>query len=190
MNFISVKPDTYLFPLPAALVSCGSVNNPNLITIAWTGTVCSSPPMCYVSIRKERYSHSLIKESLEYVINLLPDSFVEEVDYCGTVSGRNANKFIHTGLTPLKATTVGSSIVGEALVAIECKVVNILELGSHDMFLSEVVGVQVSDKLISADGTQQDFSSLDLIGFTKGWYHSQGRKLLRYGHNKLRGRAI
>jgi len=189
MKFISVKPDTYLYPLPAALVSCGPLDKPNLITIAWTGTVCSSPPMCYISIRKERYSHILIKESLEYVINLMSDSYIDQVDYCGTVSGRNNDKFLQAGLSPQKAIKVNSPIVGEAIVAIECKVVKIIELGSHDMFLSEVVGVQISEKFISENESQPDLSAIGLIGYTKGWYHTQGEKLLGYGQNKLKKRT-
>lgn len=190
MKFISVPPDTFIYPLPAVLVSCGTAELPNLITIAWTGTVCSSPPCCYVSIRKERFSHSLIARSGEFVINLMPDSLVEQVDYCGTTSGRNTNKFLNTGLTPRSASAVGVPFVAEALVVIECKVRQILELGSHDMFLADVVAVQVSDQLTDETTQHPDLLKGNLLGYTKGWYHKTGERLLRYGHNKLNRKTV
>lgn len=190
MSFISVPPDTYIYPLPAVLVSCGTLDQPNLITIAWTGTVCSTPPCCYVSIRKERYSHSLIARSGEFVINLMPDTLVEQVDYCGVTSGRNTNKFEKTGLTPLPSSVLHAPCVAEAMVVIECKVRQILELGSHDMFLADVVAVEVSEQLIDEASQHPDLLKGSLLGYTKGWYHKTGNNLLRYGHNMLSKKAI
>ena len=140
----SWKPGTVLYPLPAVLVSCGAAPEEyNMLTVAWTGTVCSDPPMCYISVRPERHSYDIIRRTGEFVINLTTEKLARATDWCGVRSGRDFDKFRETGLTPGKALHVAAPIIEEAPVNIECRVKQIVPLGSHDMFIAEVAGVQV-----------------------------------------------
>ena len=140
----SWKPGTLIYPLPAVLVSCGATPDEyNLLTVAWTGTVCTDPPMCYVSVRPERHSYGIIRRTGEFVINLTTRGLARAADWCGVRSGRDYDKFREMGLTPGKALKVAAPIVEESPVSIECRVRQVLELGTHDMFLAEVVAVQV-----------------------------------------------
>ena len=140
----SWKPGTLIYPLPAVLVSCGATPGEyNLLTVAWTGTVCTDPPMCYVSVRPERHSYGIIRRTGEFVINLTTRGLARAADWCGVRSGRDYDKFREMGLTPGKALKVAAPIVEESPVSIECRVRQVLELGTHDMFLAEVVAVQV-----------------------------------------------
>ena len=142
-----------LYPVPAVLVSVAdSAGNDNLITIAWTGTVCSDPAMTYISVRKERYSHHMLKENKEFVINLVSKEICRAADFCGVRSGCDLDKFEATGLTREKASTVNVPLVKESPVNIECKVTQVLELGSHDMFLAKVTAVQVDESLLDEKG--------------------------------------
>ena len=144
------KPGTMIYPLPAVMVSCGdSPENWNIITVAWTGTLCSDPPMCYVSVRPERHSHALIERTGEFVINLVNKSLAKSCDYCGVRSGADEDKFKTCGLTAVKAEGLEYAYaIKEAPVSISCKVTQVLELGSHDMFIAEVVAVNAEEKLI------------------------------------------
>ena len=138
----SWKPGTMIYPLPAVLVGCGDApDNWNLLTVAWTGTVCTAPPMCYVSVRPERHSHALIARTGEFTINLTTAAMARAVDWCGVRSGRDYDKFRETGLTPLRGAVVAAPALEESPVVVECRVRQILPLGSHDMFLAEVVNV-------------------------------------------------
>ena len=140
----SWKPGTLIYPLPAVLVSCGATPEEyNLLTVAWTGTVCTNPPMCYISVRPERHSYEIIRRTGEFVINLTTRDLARAADWCGVRSGRDYDKFREMGLTPGKALQVTAPIVEEAPVSIECRVRQVMPLGSHDMFLAEVVAVQV-----------------------------------------------
>ena len=140
----SWKPGTLIYPLPAVLVSCGATPEEyNLLTVAWTGTVCTNPPMCYISVRPERHSYEIIRRTREFVINLTTRDLARAADWCGVRSGRDYDKFREMGLTPGKALQVAAPIVEEAPVSIECRVRQVMPLGSHDMFLAEVVAVQV-----------------------------------------------
>ena len=140
------KPGTVLYPLPSVLVSCGATPEEyNLLTVAWTGTVCSDPPMCYVSIRPERHSYGIIRRTGEFVINLTTRSLARATDWCGVRSGRDFDKFREMGLTPVASDLVAAPVVAESPVNIECRVRQIMPLGSHDLFLSAVVGVQVDE---------------------------------------------
>ena len=142
-----------LYPLPAVMVSCGrKKEEPNIITVAWTGTVCTNPPMVYISVRKSRYSYSIIKETGEFVINLTTENLVRETDYCGVRSGAQEHKFQSVGLTPISSKTVAAPSIEESPVNIECKVKQIIELGSHDMFLAEVKAVAVDSSAIDRNG--------------------------------------
>ena len=138
------RPGNMLYPVPAAMVSvAGEEGKSNIITIAWAGTICSDPPMVSISVRPERYSYELLKQRGEFVVNLTTRSLAWATDYCGVRSGRDVDKWKETGLTPLQASEVSAPLIGESPVNIECRTRQILELGSHHMFLAEVVAVDV-----------------------------------------------
>lgn len=152
MAKITWKPGTMEYPLPPVMVSCGSMEKPNIMTAAWTGIVSSDPAMTYVSIRPSRYSHELIKESGEFVINLTTLPLVTAADFCGVKSGRDTDKFKEMNLTPGACSQVSCPQIMESPVSIECKVVSVTNYGSHDMFLAEIVAVNVDDKYLDQDG--------------------------------------
>jgi flavin reductase (DIM6/NTAB) family NADH-FMN oxidoreductase RutF len=177
------KPGNMLYPLPAVMVSCKDKEaRPNIITVAWTGTVCSDPAMVSVSIRKERYSYDLIKNSREFVINLVTKEQVKQADYCGVKSGRDVDKFKEMKLTPVNASKVSVPIIGESPVSIECVVKNILPLGSHDMFLAEVVSVAVDKKLMDKNG-RFHLNKSGLIVYSHGEYYGLGELIGRFGYS-------
>ena len=178
----SWKPGNMLSPVPVVLVSCGGTKEwkPNLITIAWAGTVCTNPPMLSISVRPERYSYDIIKQTGEFVVNLPTVKQATATDWCGVVSGRDHDKFEKTGLTPAPALKVGCPIALECPVNIECRVTQTLELGSHVMFLAEVVGVQVSSELIDAKGKLR-LDKAGLIAFVHGEYFSLGQYIDHFG---------
>ncbi len=172
---INKKPAALIYPVPAAMVSCGSTPDEfNIITIAWTGTINSVPPMCYVSIRKERHSYDIVKRNMEFVINYSTKDLVREADFCGRKSGREYNKFKEMSLTPLKGEKVNSVIIAESPINIECKVTEIKELGSHDMFLAEVVNIQVSEDYIDKSTSAIKMKHQDLMAYSHGKYIQLG----------------
>jgi flavin reductase (DIM6/NTAB) family NADH-FMN oxidoreductase RutF len=176
------KPGTMLYPLPAVLVSCGNDREGfNIITIAWTGTICSDPPMCYISVRPDRYSHGLIQKSGEYVINLTTRKLAYATDWCGVKSGRQVDKFKELGLTPLAARKVQAPLIAESPLNIECRVRQILPLGSHDMFISEVMAVNAEERLIHPRSGAFQFSHAEPICFAHGRYFGLGRLLGTFG---------
>ena len=147
------KPGNMLYPVPAVMVSCNRKGEtPNIITIAWAGTICSDPAMVSISVRKERYSHSIIEETGEFVINLVTKDLVFATDYCGVRSGRDVDKFKETGLTPQQSQVVSAVGIKESPVNIECKVKSVEHLGGHDMFIAEVVNVSIDDKYMDEKG--------------------------------------
>ena len=174
------KPGNFLYPIPAVMVSCGTMEEPNIITVAWTGTICSDPAMVSISVRPERYSHDIIKESGEFVINLTTRKLVRACDYCGVVSGRDVDKFAETHLTPEPSNEVSCPGIAESPVSIECKVKQVLSLGSHDMFIAEVVGVSVDSSYIDSKGRFQ-MNKTDLTCYSHGEYLSLGKKLGSFG---------
>ena len=164
------KPGTMIYPLPAVLVSCGATPDEyNVLTVSWTGTICSNPPMCYVSIRPERYSYDIIKRTGAFVINLTNRDLEYATDFCGVKSGRECNKFEMAKLTPQKSEFVDAPIILEAPVSIECRVVDVKPLGSHDMFIAEVVNVVVDDSYMQENG-QLDMSAMNLLAYNHGQY--------------------
>lgn len=176
------KPGTLIYPLPAVLVSCGEGPQEwNLLTVAWTGTVCTTPPMCYISVRPERHSHAIISRSGEFVINLTTRSLARATDWCGVRSGRDCDKFREMGLTPLPGIEVSAPIVAESPVNIECRVRQILPLGTHDMFLAEVVNVQVDAALIDPVTGKFCLERADPIVYSHGEYFSLGEALGHFG---------
>jgi Conserved protein/domain typically associated with flavoprotein oxygenases, DIM6/NTAB family len=178
----SWKPGNVLWPGPVVLVSCGGTQDwkPNLITIAWAGSVCSDPPMLSISVRPERYSHAIIQATHEFVVNIPSPRQAKAVDWCGMVSGRNVDKFADTGLTPAKALKVQCPIITECLLNIECRVQKFLKLGSHTMFVAEVVAVQVSSTLLDTKGRLR-LEKGGLLAFAHGQYFELGRCLGHFG---------
>jgi len=149
MAKVTIEPGTYLYPIPAVMVTCGPLDKPNIITLAWVGTVCSDPPMVGISIRPSRYSHGLVRQYGEFAVNVPTMDLAQVTDYCGTVSGRKVDKFAETGLTPVPAKAIATAIIAECPVNIECKVTQTLSLGAHDLFLGEVVAVQVDEDVLN-----------------------------------------
>lgn len=177
------KPGNMLYPVPAVLVSVAdSEGKDNLITIAWTGTVCSDPAMTYISVRKERYSHHMLKENKEFVINLVSKEICRAADFCGVRSGCDLDKFEATGLTREKASTVNVPLVKESPVNIECKVTQVLELGSHDMFLAKVTAVQVDESLLDEKG-KLDLNKAHLVAYSHGEYQTFDNILGTFGYS-------
>lgn len=186
----SWKPGTVLYPLPAVLVSCGATPEEyNLLTVAWTGTVCTAPPMCYISVRPERHSYEIIRRTGEFVINLTTRKLARATDWCGVRSGRDFDKFRETGLTPLPAAEVAAPIVGESPVNIECRVKQILPLGSHDMFLAEVVHVQVDAELLDPATGRFCLERADLLAYAHGEYFTLGEAIGKFGWSVRRKKS-
>lgn len=176
------KPGTMLAPVPAVLVSCGGFGGwkANLITVAWAGTVCSDPPMLSISLRPERYSFGIIEATGEFVVNLTSPAQARAVDWCGVVSGRDLDKFAGAGLTPGAALKLRCPIVRECPLNIECRIESSRKLGTHALFLAEVVAVQASSALIDAKG-RLCLEKAGLLAFAHGEYFALGRRLGRFG---------
>ena len=175
------KPGNMLYPVPAVMVSCGRKGEkPNIITVAWAGTVCSDPPMVSISVRKERYSYEIIRETGEFVINLVNRELVRAADYCGVKSGRDTDKFKEMGLTAQPSRYVGAPGIGESPVNLECRVTNRLELGSHDMFLARVEGVAIDGKYMDEKG-KFHLNDSGLVSYSHGEYFELGKKLGSFG---------
>lgn len=181
-SHVSWKPGTMIYPLPAALVSCGDApDNYNLITVSWMGTICSNPPMCYISVRPERHSYQLIKDSGAFVINLTNESMAYATDWCGVKSGRNFDKFKKMQLTPIKAEMVNAPMIQEAPLCIECKVKEIIHLGSHDMFIADVLNVQADRQFIDPETDTFDLAKAKLIAYSHGHYYKLGEEIGKFG---------
>lgn len=170
-----------IYPLPAVLVSCGDERRSNIFTVAWTGTICTNPPMCYISVRPERFSYQLIKEQMEFTINLTTESMARATDWAGVRSGRDYDKWKETGLTPVKGVKVSSPYIDESPVCIECRVKEIMRLGSHDMFIADVVNVLADDSLIDPATGAFDLGRAGLLNYSHGHYFSQGEELGHFG---------
>jgi len=181
------KPGTMVYPLPAAMVSCGnSPENYNIITIAWTGTTNTDPPMAYVSIRKSRHSHHLIAESGEFVINLTTKDLAFATDWCGVKSGRDFDKFKEMNLTPMKGEKVTAPIIAECPINIECKVTQVISQGSHDMFLAKVVHVQATKALLNPETNKFDFNKSTPLVYSHGAYHELGKFIGKFGYSVMK----
>ena len=179
---ISWKPGTMIYPLPALLISCGSTPEEyNLFTASWAGTICSDPAMCYVSIRPERHSYEIIRRNMEFVINLTTEELARATDWCGVRSGRDYNKFEEMQLTPGPSETVSAPIVMEAPLSIECRVKEIVPLGTHDMFIAEVLNVQADSRYLNEETGKWNLDeSLPLV-YVHGGYYKLGEKLGHFG---------
>ena len=174
------KAGTFIYPLPAVMVSCGTMEKSNIMTVAWTGIINTNPAMCYISVRPERYSYNLIKEQGEFVINLTNENLAYATDWCGVKTGAKVDKFKEMHFTKEKAQFVKCPIIKESPVAIECKVKEIRELGSHHMFIAEVLSIDADEKYIDANGAF-DISKCNLIAYSNGHYYSLGNKIGRFG---------
>lgn len=180
MSKMMWKPGTMVYPLPAIMVSCGNMEKSNIITVAWTGTICTDPAMTYVSIRPERYSYNLIKETGEFVINLTTKELAFATDWCGVKSGEKVDKFSEMKLTKEKGNFVSCPMIKESPISIECKVKEIKELGSHHMFIAEVLAVNADEKYFDETG-KFCIEKCDLITYSHGQYYTLGENLGRFG---------
>ena len=177
------KPGNFLYPLPAVMVSCADASgNSNIITIAWTGTVCSDPPMVYISVRKERHSYPMLKETGEFVINLPSEDLAYALDKAGCTTGAKIDKFKELNLTPAKSNKVSAPSIAEAPVCIECKVTKVLELGTHDMFLAEVVSVSVDEKYLDEKGVFH-MDQCNLVAYEHGAYRKMSDTIGTFGYS-------
>ena len=177
------KAGNMVYPIPAVMVTCrDKAGNDNIITIAWTGTICTNPAMAYISVRPERYSYNIIKETGEFVINLTTKELAYATDYCGVRSGRDVDKFKELALTREEPSEVSVPLIKESPVNIECKVVKIEELGSHHMFVAQVVAVHADKKYMDEKG-KFDLSKADPIVYSHGEYYSMGEKIGTFGYS-------
>jgi flavin reductase (DIM6/NTAB) family NADH-FMN oxidoreductase RutF len=190
MSKLTWKPGTMVYPVPAVMVSCGkSQELYNIITIAWTGTICTDPALAYISIRRSRYSYDLIKDAGGFVINLTTKSLVKATDYCGVVSGRDVNKFEKMNLTAIPATHVKAPMIDQSPINIECSLKDIIELGTHDMFIGEVKAVHADEKYLDETGRFR----LDLaqpIAYSHGSYYTLGDKLGTFGYSVKKHKKV
>ena len=180
MSKVTWKSGTFIYPLPAVMVSCGTMEESNIITVAWTGIINTDPAMCYISVRPTRHSYEMIKKTGEFVINLTTKDLAYATDWCGVKTGAKVDKFKEMKLTKEKANFVSCPMIKESPVSVECKVKEIRELGSHHMFIAEILGINADEKYINENGAF-DISKCDLIAYSNGNYYSLGKKIGRFG---------
>jgi flavin reductase (DIM6/NTAB) family NADH-FMN oxidoreductase RutF len=181
---VKKRPYTALFPCPVVLVTCvDATGKPNIITLAWAGTVCSEPPMVGLGIRPSRYSHKLIEEGKEFVVNIPTSEIVKETDCCGVTSGRDTDKFAETKLTPEQADKVKAPLIRECPVNMECKLKKVVPLGAHDLFIGEVVQVHIDQSVLDEKGNV-DIKKADPFTYNLGEYWNLNKKLGTYGYSK------
>ncbi|MBQ4434181.1 MAG: flavin reductase family protein [Bacteroidales bacterium] len=177
-----LKPGNMLNPTPVVMVSCGSTPDEfNIITIAWCGTLCSDPPLCYISVRPNRHSYPILKERKEFVINLVSNELAERTDWCGVRSGAKFNKFVETGLTPVRGTHVKAPMIFEAPVNIECVVKQVIPLGTHDMFMAEIVAVHADESLFDKKTGAMHLERANLVAYSNGHYYGLGKIIGKFG---------
>lgn len=176
------RPGTMIYPLPAIMVSCGSAPDEyNVFTASWVGTICSDPAMCYVSIRPERHSYDIIKHNMEFTLNLTTEELARATDWCGVRSGRDYNKFEEMNITPVKGEKVASPYIDEAPISIECRVKEIVHLGTHDMFIADVLNVIADDRYINPETGAFDMKLANLIAYCHGQYFTIGDAIGKFG---------
>ena len=182
MSKVQWKGGTFIYPIPAVMVSCGTMEESNIITVAWTGILNTNPAMCYISVRPERYSHNIIKENGEFAINLTTRQLVYATDWCGVKSGRDVDKFKEMKLTKERANIIKAPLIKECPVSVECKVKEIVPLGSHDMFVAEIVAIDADEKYIDEKGAF-DIGKCDLIAYANGGYYPLESKIGKFGYS-------
>lgn len=188
MEKVQWKAGTLLSPVPAVLVSCGTMEKPTALTIAWTGIICSDPAKTYISVRPERNSYGIIKESGEFVINMMPSTLVRALDYCGIKSGKNEDKLAKQRLTPMPCSTVGAPQIAQAPISIECKVTQVIPQGSHDMFIAQINAVNIDKQLIDEKG-KLHIEKAGLMAYAHGTYFALGKKIGTFGFSVKPKRA-
>ena len=179
-NRVTWRGSTLLSPVPAALVTVGSGDRANILTVAWCGIVCSQPPVTYISVRPQRHSYPILKEEREFVIHLTNRALVRATDYCGVYTGAKVNKFEKCRLTPISSSVVSVPTIEEAPLALECRVRDIIPLGTHDMFLADIVATTVREELLDDNG-KLCLDRADLIAYSHGAYYSLGQQLGSFG---------
>jgi len=182
MSKVVWKPGTFVYPIPAVMVSCGNMEKSNIITVAWTGIINTNPAMCYISVRPERHSYNIIKETGEFVINLTSKELTYATDWCGVKSGKNVDKFKEMKLTKEKCNFVNCPAIKESPVSVECKVKEIKELGSHHMFMAEVLSINADEKYIDEKGAF-DISKCNLVAYANGKYFELGNQVGKFGYS-------
>ena len=176
------RPGNMIYPLPAIMVSCGATPDEyNVFTASWVGTICSDPAMCFVSIRQSRHSHEIIKRNMAFTLNLTNEDLARATDWCGVRSGRDYNKFAEMNLTPAKGIKVDAPYINEAPVSIECRVKQIVHLGSHDMFIADVMNVLADKRFIDPQTGEFDLKKASLIAYSHGEYFKLGEKIGNFG---------
>lgn len=180
MGKVNWKPGTFIYPLPVVMVSCGDMEKSNIITVAWTGILNTNPATVYISVRPSRYSYKIIKNNKEFVINFTTKKLAKATDWCGVRSGEKFDKFKEMKLHKEKAQFVKAPLIKESPVSIECKVKDIIKLGSHDMFVAEVLSIDADEKYIDEKGAF-DISKCDLIAYANGGYYPLGKKIGKFG---------
>ncbi|MDE6017267.1 MAG: flavin reductase family protein [Muribaculaceae bacterium] len=179
---LSWRPGTMIYPLPAVLVTCGaSPEEWNMITVAWVGTICSDPAMCYISVRPERYSHALIMKNMEFTINLTTADMARATDWAGVRSGRDFDKWNETGLHSLSGEMVKSPTIEESPLSIECRVKSVTHLGSHDMFIADVLNVRADSRLVNQDTGKLELEKAGMLVYSHGQYFSLGDLIGHFG---------
>ena len=183
MGKVVKKASTLLYPVPAVLVSCGTGERANIITLAWVGVLCSDPPLLGIGVRPSRYSHGLLQEYGEFVVNLPRTDQAERVDYCGMVSGRNVDKWAACGFTRGEPSRVQTPIISECPVNVECRVQRVLSLGSHDLFVGEVLAVQMDEVVLDSDGAL-DMGLAEPLAFGNREYRRVGERIGTFGYSR------
>lgn len=176
------RPGNMIYPLPAIMVSCGaSPDEYNVFTASWVGTICSDPAMCFVSIRQSRHSYEIVKRNMAFTLNLTNEDLARATDWCGVRSGRDYNKFAEMNLTPVKGIKVDAPYINEAPMSIECRVKQIIHLGTHDMFIADVMNVLADKRFIDPQTGEFDLKKANLIAYSHGEYFKLGEKIGNFG---------
>lgn len=189
MGRVNWKAGTFIYPLPVVMVSCGDMDISNIITVAWTGIINTNPAMCYISVRPERYSYDLIKNSGEFIINFTDEKLTYATDWCGVKSGRDVDKFKMMNLTKEKAINLSCPMIKEAPVAVECKVEEIKELGSHHMIIAKIISINVDDKFIDEKGSF-DIAKCNLVAYANGGYFKLGDRKGKFGYSVMKKKTL
>ena len=185
MSKIKWKGGALIAPVPPVMVSCGDMEKSNIITVAWTGITNTVPPKTYISVRPSRHSYNMIKESGEFVINLTPTHLIKSADYCGMYTGAKVDKFAKCSLHKEEGQTVACPIIAECPMSLECKVTDVIAMGSHDMFLADIVAVNVDESLLDEKG-RLDIARADLAAFAHGEYFALGKKIGKFGFSAVK----
>lgn len=188
MSKVAWKGGTLLAPVPAVMVSCGTMEKANVLTVAWTGIINSTPPKTYISVRPSRYSYEIIKESREFVINLTPSDLVRATDSCGVLTGAKVDKFEKFGLVKEQGQEVAAPLIGQSPLSLECRVTDIIPMGSHDMFLADIVAVDIDETLIDKDG-KLHLDRAKLMAYAHGEYFALGKKIGSFGFSVKKRRT-